>query len=95
MPGSFDGLWQDLLDVGRDGTSGGYHRYTGTAAELTCREWFAAAGADRGLVLETDRNANLWAWHRPDAPGASIVTGSHLDSVPDGGAYDGPLGVVF
>ena len=69
MPGSFDGLWQDLVDVGRDGTSGGYRRYTGTAAELTCREWFAAAAVDRGLVLETDRNANLWAWHRPDATG--------------------------
>jgi beta-ureidopropionase / N-carbamoyl-L-amino-acid hydrolase len=27
-------------------------------------------------------------------PGAAVVTGSHLDSVPDGGAYDGPLGVV-
>jgi N-carbamoyl-L-amino-acid hydrolase len=94
MPGSFDSLWHDLLDVGRDATSGGYHRYTGTTAELTCREWFAEAAADRGLVLETDRNANLWAWHRPDAPGSSIVTGSHLDSVPDGGAYDGPLGVV-
>ncbi|HEY3603085.1 MAG TPA: M20/M25/M40 family metallo-hydrolase, partial [Sporichthyaceae bacterium] len=94
MAGSFDSLWQDLLDVGRDATSGGYHRYTGTAAELTCREWFAEAAADRGLVLETDRNANLWAWHRPDAPGSSIVTGSHLDSVPDGGAYDGPLGVA-
>lgn len=28
------------------------------------------------------------------APGDAVVTGSHLDSVPDGGAYDGPLGVV-
>jgi beta-ureidopropionase / N-carbamoyl-L-amino-acid hydrolase len=27
-------------------------------------------------------------------PGAAVVVGSHLDSVPDGGAYDGPLGVV-
>ena len=27
-------------------------------------------------------------------PGAAVATGSHLDSVPDGGAYDGPLGVV-
>ena len=30
----------------------------------------------------------------PDADGPGVVTGSHLDSVPDGGAFDGPLGVV-
>jgi beta-ureidopropionase / N-carbamoyl-L-amino-acid hydrolase len=91
---SFDALWDDLLDVGRDATSGGYHRFTGSAAERTCREWFLEQAAARGLVPETDRNANLWAWHRPDAPGGALVTGSHLDSVPDGGAYDGPLGVI-
>ena len=43
--------------------------------------------------METDRNGNLWAWW--GAPGAdAVVTGSHLDSVPGGGAFDGPLGVV-
>ena len=43
-----------------------------------------------------DRNGNLWAWWDvPGAPaGQAVVTGSHLDSVPDGGAFDGPLGVV-
>jgi len=94
MHGSFDALWSDLLDVGRDATSGGYRRFTGTAAELTCREWFIAQAGARGLDIETDRNGNQWAWHAPDAPGRAIVTGSHLDSVPDGGAYDGPLGVI-
>jgi N-carbamoyl-L-amino-acid hydrolase len=45
-----------------------------------------------------DRNHNLWAWWLPAGwtgePVGAFVTGSHLDSVPDGGAYDGPLGVV-
>ena len=42
-----------------------------------------------------DRNGNQWAWWGdPDADGPGVVTGSHLDSVPDGGAFDGPLGVV-
>jgi beta-ureidopropionase / N-carbamoyl-L-amino-acid hydrolase len=44
----------------------------------------ASSGAHEGVV-------------RPGAntvPGGGVVTGSHLDSVPDGGAYDGPLGVV-
>ena len=38
--------------------------------------------------METDRNGNLWAWWGAKGPGA-VVTGSHLDSVPDGGAFDG------
>jgi N-carbamoyl-L-amino-acid hydrolase len=90
-----DGMWADLLPVGRDGTTGGYRRYAWTPSDLACREWFTAEAARRGLDLVVDRNGNQWAWWGdPDADGPGIVTGSHLDSVPDGGAYDGPLGVV-
>jgi len=90
-----DGMWADLLPVGRDDTTGGYRRHAWTPADLTCREWFAAEAARRGLDLVVDRNGNQWAWWGdPDAGEAGVVTGSHLDSVPDGGAYDGPLGVV-
>jgi beta-ureidopropionase / N-carbamoyl-L-amino-acid hydrolase len=90
-----DGMWADLLPVGRDDTTGGYRRHAWTPADLTSREWFAAEAARRGLDLVVDRNGNQWAWWGdPDAGEAGVVTGSHLDSVPDGGAYDGPLGVV-
>ena len=91
---SFDGLFADLADIGRDGRTGGYRRFAWTAEDLTLREWFSAAAQARGLDVDVDRCGNQWAWWgNPDAtPG--IVTGSHLDSVPDGGAYDGPLGVV-
>jgi N-carbamoyl-L-amino-acid hydrolase len=90
-----DGMWADLLPVGRDGTTGGYRRHAWTPADLTCREWFAGEAARRGLDLVVDRNGNQWAWWGdPDAGGPGVATGSHLDSVPDGGAYDGPLGVV-
>ncbi len=60
------------------------------------REWFAGACAIRGLDLIEDRMGNQWAWWGdPDGAALSgIVSGSHLDSVPDGGAFDGPLGVV-
>src|SRR5207247_6925240 len=60
---------------------------------LACREWFTAAAQARGLPVETDRNGNLWAWWGDPGRG-TLAVGSHLDSVPDGGAYDGPLGVV-
>jgi N-carbamoyl-L-amino-acid hydrolase len=90
-----DGMWADLLPVGRDGATGGYRRHAWTPADLACREWFAAEAARRGLDLVVDRNGNQWAWWGdPDADGPGVVAGSHLDSVPDGGAYDGPLGVV-
>ncbi|HEX5301710.1 MAG TPA: allantoate amidohydrolase [Streptosporangiaceae bacterium] len=92
---TFDRLWDDLAPVGREGSTGGYRRYAWTAADATLREWFAGQAAARGLDLVTDRAGNQWAWWGdPDASGPGVVIGSHLDSVPDGGAFDGPLGVV-
>ena len=90
---SFDTLWAELAPVGRDAGTGGYRRFAWTPADLTLREWFVGAAQQRGLDVETDRNGNLWAWWGPVGPDATVF-GSHLDSVPDGGAYDGPLGVV-
>src|SRR5258708_4784637 len=86
-------MWRSLLPIGRDAVSGGYRRFAWNAADLACREWFRPQAPERGLDVETDRNGNLWAWWGAQGPGA-VVTGSHLDSVPDGGAFDGPLGVV-
>jgi N-carbamoyl-L-amino-acid hydrolase len=91
---SFDRLWTVLLPVGREPSTGGFRRYAWTAVELECREWFAAAASERGLSTETDRNGNLWAWWGDPKSADALVVGSHLDSVPDGGAFDGPLGVV-
>jgi beta-ureidopropionase / N-carbamoyl-L-amino-acid hydrolase len=92
---AFDPLWDSLVDIGRDQRTGGYRRFAWTPADLGCREWFEAQAAGRGLDLTVDRDGNQWAWWGdPDAHGPGVVTGSHLDSVPDGGAYDGPLGVV-
>jgi beta-ureidopropionase / N-carbamoyl-L-amino-acid hydrolase len=89
----FDALWTSLAGIGRDRTSGGYRRFAWNPADLELREWFEGQAARRGMAYERDRNGNQWAWWGTPAPGA-VVTGSHLDSVPDGGAFDGPLGVV-
>lgn len=92
---SFASLWQEIEPIGRDRVSGGYRRFAWTAEDSLLREWFRGSAEARGLDLEIDRNGNLWAWWRPaGATGPAIVTGSHLDSVPDGGAFDGPLGIV-
>jgi N-carbamoyl-L-amino-acid hydrolase len=87
-------MWTELLPLGRDSASGGYRRYAWTPADTDCRTWFRAQALARGLTHETDRNGNQWAWLGDPAAGNALVTGSHLDSVPDGGAFDGPLGVV-
>ncbi len=89
-------IWRGLdaiADVGR-APSGGYRRFAWTREDALLREWFAGEAAARGLDVVTDAAGNQVAWWGdPDrAPG--VVTGSHLDSVPDGGAFDGPLGVV-
>ena len=91
--GRFAGAWSDLAGVGRDHLRGGYSRHAFDDAEMQLREWFTEQATRRHLDVETDRNGNLWAWWGEPAPGA-VVTGSHLDSVPGGGAFDGPLGVV-
>ncbi len=87
-------MWAELLPVGRSSASGGYRRYAWTGADADCRTWFQEQAEARGLTYETDRNGNQWAWLGDPAAGNAVVTGSHLDSVPDGGAFDGPLGVV-
>ena len=94
----FQEVWADLSPIGRC-VGGGYERFSWTKEDDSLRSWFRAAAADRGLEVEQDRNANLWAWwgHDPvqGLPREQVVAvGSHLDSVPRGGAYDGPLGVV-
>lgn len=87
-------MWAELLPVGRSSASGGYRRYAWTGADADCRAWFRQQAEARGLAYEVDRNGNQWAWLGDPAAGNAVVTGSHLDSVPDGGAFDGPLGVV-
>ncbi|HEY5835422.1 allantoate amidohydrolase [Streptomyces sp.] len=87
-------MWRDLAAIGRYRETGGYRRYAWTGADAECRAWFRAQAEARELAYEVDRNGNQWAWLGDPEAGGAVVTGSHLDSVPDGGAFDGPLGVV-
>jgi N-carbamoyl-L-amino-acid hydrolase len=93
-PERFRELWDTLLPVGRDPGTGGYLRYSWSEADLLCRAWFVEQARARGLMVEVDRNGNLFGWFGDPYAGDAVVTGSHFDSVPHGGAYDGPLGIV-
>ena len=89
----FERMWADLAPVGRSASSGGYFRQPWLSAERELAAWFEEQCVARGLVVARDAIGNVVAWWGSPGPGA-VVTGSHLDSVLDGGAYDGPLGVV-
>jgi N-carbamoyl-L-amino-acid hydrolase len=89
-------LLKEIQAIGADRLRGGYSRPVFSAAELELREWFVAHAERRGLDVEVDATGTIRAWwHLPsrDTSGA-VLTGSHLDSVPGGGAFDGPLGVA-
>jgi N-carbamoyl-L-amino-acid hydrolase len=90
---TFAELWRELEPLGRDRITSGYRRYSWTPADAQCRAWFIRHAEALALSVEPDNNGNLWAWWG-DARADAIVTGSHLDSVPDGGGYDGALGVA-
>lgn len=85
----------EISPVGR-ATGGGWSRFAWTDEDRVLREWFTAKSRDLGLTVDVDRAGNIWSWWggrpTPDRPG--VTTGSHLDSVPGGGEFDGPLGVV-
>jgi len=92
MPDDFERMWAELAPVGRSARSGGYFRQPFSAAERELRAWFGEQAAARGLRVEEDGFGNVVAWW--DVGLSRVLVGSHLDSVLDGGAYDGPLGVV-
>jgi N-carbamoyl-L-amino-acid hydrolase len=90
----FAALWGSLAPIGRDPATGGYRRFTFSEADVAGREWFLEEALDRSLHVEPDGCGNLWAWWGDPTGEGAVATGSHLDSVPDGGGYDGPLGIV-
>ncbi|HWK93511.1 MAG TPA: allantoate amidohydrolase [Luteimicrobium sp.] len=89
-------LLDDIAAVGR-ARSGGYRRFAWTTEDLTLRDWFDGQAAARGLEVVEDGNGNrlaVWGTWSGTAGEDALLVGSHFDSVPDGGAYDGPLGVA-
>ncbi len=77
------------------GPGGAMTRLTLSTEDRAARDWLAAVFAREGLALEVDGIGNMFGrleWAGPDAP--TVMTGSHLDSQPNGGRFDGAYGVV-
>jgi N-carbamoyl-L-amino-acid hydrolase len=90
-------LRADLMSLSSIGrlAGGGITRTSFSAADLAARQWYQERCAQAALALRTDGIGNMFA----EAPGtgagpAAVWSGSHLDTVPDGGAFDGAVGAI-
>lgn len=90
----FQASFDSLAAIGRDAVSGGYNRLTWSQSDLQARAWFVDQADRLGLSVEVDKNANMWAWWGSGRQGA-VATSSHLDTVVNGGAFDGAPRVGF
>jgi N-carbamoyl-L-amino-acid hydrolase len=92
-----DRLWQSLMDLARIGATdkGGVRRLTLTDADRRGRDQFVAWCREAGLSVEVDGIGNIFGRRPGSEPDALPVTvGSHLDSQPSGGKFDGAYGVM-
>jgi N-carbamoyl-L-amino-acid hydrolase len=85
-------LFAELAAIGR--TEAGWQRLAWGPGEDAARTWFARTAASLGLELVQDPAANLWAVEPGPEDARWVATGSHVDTVSGGGAFDGALGVV-
>jgi N-carbamoyl-L-amino-acid hydrolase len=87
-------LKADLEALGKIGATpdGGVSRPSWSDADMAARRWLMDRIAVAGLTVRVDPAGNIFG--RWQEGGPVILVGSHLDSVPNGGRYDGALGVL-
>src|SRR5215210_625262 len=90
-------LWRRLSDLAEIGKqeSGGVTRLSFTEEERAAKDLVASYMEEAGLAVREDTAGNLFGRREgkdPDAP--AVLVGSHVDSVYDGGNFDGSLGVL-
>src|SRR5260370_16861254 len=89
-------LEESMEELGRIGETrgGGRTRLALTDEDKRGRDWMVARMREAGLRVTIDRMGNIFG----ERPGAAalppVMMGSHVDSVPTGGKYDGQLGVL-
>ena len=90
-------LWRSLMDLARIGATpkGGVRRIALTDEDQQGRDQFAAWCVDAGLTLRVDEVGNMFARRAGSDPAApAVCTGSHIDTQPSGGKFDGNFGVL-
>lgn len=92
-----DRLWDSIMEMARigPGVAGGNNRQTLTDADGEGRELFKRWCDEAGLVVSVDEMGNMFAYREGIDPSLHpVYVGSHLDTQPTGGKYDGVLGVL-
>ena len=89
-------LWGTIIETAKIGSTakGGISRLTLTDVDRQVRDWFVKACEVTGCTVTVDEMGNIFA-HRPgrDESLPPIAIGSHLDTQPSGGKFDGVVGV--
>jgi beta-ureidopropionase / N-carbamoyl-L-amino-acid hydrolase len=94
---SGDRLWSDLMKMAEVGATpdGGCSRLALTDEDRAGRELFSGWARAAGLELRADRAGNLFARRAGSDPSRpAVMSGSHLDTQPNGGRFDGVFGVL-
>ncbi|WP_417210730.1 Zn-dependent hydrolase [Antarctobacter sp.] len=92
-----DRLWDSLMEMARigPGVAGGNNRQTLTDEDAEGRALFQRWCEEAGCTMGLDTMGNMFARREGTDPGAlPVYVGSHLDTQPTGGKYDGVLGVL-
>ena len=85
----------EMAKIGRNG-NGGIDRALGSRADYETRQWLMKYWREEiGLSTRIDPIANMWIEQKGEEELLPIVMGSHHDAVPDGGKYDGAMGVLI
>lgn len=90
-------LWATLTETARFGGTpdGGIRRLTLSDEDRQVRDWLRAACEDLGCTVTVDELGNMFACRPGSDPDAlPVAMGSHLDTQPTGGKFDGILGVL-
>ncbi len=89
-------LWRRLMEMAEIGATekGGVCRLTLSDEDRRGRDLFARWCDEAGLHMEIDRMGNMFARRKGRSNGPAVMMGSHLDSQPTGGKFDGALGVL-
>src|SRR5437899_11025598 len=87
---------QSIEELGRIGQTprGGLTRLALTDEDKRGRDWMVARMRETGLTITVDQMGNIFGQRAGAASLAPVIMGSHVDSVPTGGRYDGQLGVL-
>ncbi len=90
----FPRLKRDLEELGAIGRTpeGGVSRPSWSEADVEARRWLQARIASAGMEARVDAAGNIFGRWQSGSP--VILVGSHIDSVPNGGMFDGSLGVL-